>query len=120
MLDASKSITITCSWYDGNADVDRETSFTLDGVSVHFERAASASGSGITASYLAKIRIPFRSGYLPWEKWMEQQKAKPGNNAFWTLCIGATVLVDGESKTILRCHDNTGRRFCPHWYVEAR
>lgn len=120
MLDAVKSVTITCSWYDGTADTDREVSFTLDGVSVHIEHSAAQSTSGVTASNLARIRIPYRPGYLPSDLWIERQKSNHWNKKVWTLRIGDTILVDGEQKTILCWHDNTARRFEPHWYVEAR
>lgn len=120
MLDAVKSVTITCSWYDGTADADREVSFTLDGVSVHFDHSAAQSTGGVTASSLARIRIPYREGYLPSDQWMEKQKSKNGDENIWTLQIGDTIFVDGEKKAIMCWRDNTTRRFEPHWYVEAR
>ncbi len=120
MLDANKSVTITCSWYDGTADADQEVSFTLDGVSVHIDHSASLSTGGVATSDLARIRIPFRDGYLPPDLWIERQKSEPLNKKVWTLRIGDTILVNGEQKTILCWRDNTKRMFEPHWYVEAR
>lgn len=120
MLNANKSVTITCSWYDGTADVDQEVSFTLDGVSVHIDHSGSPSAGGVTASDLAKIRIPYCDGYIPEKQWIEHQRSAHRNEKAWTLRIGDTMLVDGEKKTIMRWHDNTSRRFEPHWYVEAR
>ncbi len=120
MLDANKSITVFCSWYDSTADADREVLFTLDGVSVHIDYSVSLSTGGITASDLAKIRIPFRDGYLPADLWIEQQKSEHPNKNIWTLRNGDTILVDGEQKTIMCWRDNTKRRFKPHWYVEAQ
>ena len=120
MLDANKSVTVTCSWYDGTADADQEASFTLDGVSVHIDHSASPSTGGVTASNLARIRIPYRDGYLPEDQWIERQKSTHWNKKVWTLRIGDTIFVNGEKKTIMRWHDNTNRRFEPHWYVEAR
>jgi len=120
MLDAVKSVTITCRWYDGTADTDQEISFALDGVSVHIDHSASPSTGGVTASSLAKVRIPYRDGYLPEDQWIERQTSEHGDKKIWTLRIGDTVLVDGEQKTIMCWRDNTNRRFEPHWYLEAR
>lgn len=120
MLDANRSITITCGWYDGAADADREVSLTIDGVSVHIEHSASQSSGGVTASDLARIRIPYRKGYLPEDLWIERQKSNHWDKDVWTLRIGDTILVDGEKKTVMCWRDNTKRRFEPHWYVEAR
>ena len=120
MLVANRSITITCGWYDGSADTDREASFTLDGVSVHIDHSASQSSGGVTASNLARIRIPFRDGYLPEDQWIKRQKSTHWNKKVWTLRIGDTILVEGEQKTIMCWRDNTKRRVEPHWYVEAR
>lgn len=120
MLDANRSVTVVNSWYDGAADTDREVSTVLDGVSTHFVHSASASSGGVIASDLAKIRIPFREGYLPEDQWLAQQKSDALEKSVWTLRVGDTVIVDGKRKTILCWHDNTGRRFNPHWYVEAQ
>jgi len=32
----------------------------------------------------------------------------------------STRIFSGKKKTIMRWHDNTNRRFEPHWYLEAR
>jgi hypothetical protein len=120
MLDANRTITITCTRYDGEMDIERDVSFTLDGVSIHTVHSGSASSGGVTASDLVKIRIPYRPGYLPEDQWEKWQKINPGNRSAWTLRVGDSVMVDGEKKTILSWHDNTRRRFEPHWYVEAR
>lgn len=120
MLGANRSVTIVNFWYDGDADADRKVSTVLDGVSTHFVHSASASGSGVTASDLAKIRIPYRKGYLSEDQWIERQKSDHADKNVWTLRIGDTVLVDGQRKTILCWRDNTGRRFEPHWYLEAQ
>lgn len=120
MLDADRSVTIICSWYDGTIDADRDETFTLSGVSVHFSHSASPSNGGTTSSDLAKIRIPYRTDYLPEDQWLAKQKSETAAKNVWTLRVGDTVLVDGQRMTILRWHDNTDRRFTPHWYVEAR
>lgn len=120
MLDANKSVTIICSWYDSTADADHEVSFALDGVSVHINHSASPSTGGVAASELAKIRIPYRDGYLPEDQWIKQQKSEHWNKKVWTLRIGDAIFADGEKKTIMCWRDNTNRRFQPHWYVEAR
>lgn len=120
MLGANRSVTIVNSWYDGASDTDREVSTTLDGVSTHFVHSASTSSSGVTASDLAKVRIPFREGYLPEDQWIARQKSDRQDKAVWTLRVGDAVLVGGQRKTILRWTDNTDRPFSPHWYVEAQ
>lgn len=120
MLDANKSVTITCSWYDGTADADKEETFALDGVSVHVDTSAATSTGGIAAADLAKIRIPFREGYVPADQWIQRRKDNHWDKKSWTLRIGDKITVDGSPKTITRVRDNTSRRFEPHWYVEAR
>lgn len=120
MLGADRSITVLCSRYDGAIGTDQEISFVLDHVSVHYAYAASPSTGGVTAADIVKIRIPYRLGYLPEDRWTEHQKAAPGDPSFWTLRLGDKIFVDGQSKTIMRFHDNTGRRFQPHWYVEVQ
>lgn len=120
MLDANKSVTITCSWYDGTADADKEETFALDGVSVHVDTSATTSTGGIAAADLAKIRIPFREGYIPAEQWIQRRKDNHWDKNSWTLRIGDKITVDGMQKTITRVRDNTCRRFEPHWYVEAQ
>lgn len=115
MLCADRTVAVVNGWYDSVADADKESVFTLDGVSVYFDRAANTTGGGVTASNLIKIRIPFREDYLPEDQWKQDHPADK-----WTLRLEGKVIVDGESRTILRIHDNTTRRFCPHWYVEVR
>ena len=114
MLDANKSVTVSCSWYDGAADVDREVSFVLRGVSVHVESSVATSTGGITADDLVKIRIPYRKGYVPEDQWSQKKQTS------WTLRIGEKIIVNDKTKTITRVRDNTSRRFEPHWYVEAQ
>lgn len=120
MLGANRSVTIVNFWYDGAADADREVSTTLDGVSIYVEAAASLASDRPEEADLAKIRIPYRLGYLSQEQWLDQQKSDSPEKDVWTLRVGDTVVIDGQRKTILRFRDNTARPFSPHWYVEAR
>ena len=165
MLGANRSIVVINSYYDPNTDTDTEVRTLLSGVSVHFENGAAPSNSGISATDLAKIRIPLHPNYLRADLWEEAQKAtivaNDGNVSIdgnigrmcynslgnicvcgknytvcmdayktahlcvstdtqWTLRTGDKIIVEGEQKTITRVHDNTCRRFEPHWYVEAQ
>lgn len=120
MLDANKSVTIVCSWYDGTADADKEETFVLDGVSVHIDTSVATSTGGAAAADLAKIRIPFRDRYISEDQWLQRRKDGHWDTKSWTLRLGDTIIVNGKQKTITRVRDNTCRRFEPHWYVEAQ
>lgn len=119
MLCVDRSITIINKYYDGIADEDKDVSTNLSNVSVYFDRAGTASSSGVTSTDLVKIRIPYRKGYLPENQWLSRRKDNQ-YCPYWTLRLGDTVVVNGVEKTILRCRDNTGPKLHPHWYVEAR
>ena len=119
MLGAVRSITVVNSYYDGSVDKDVEVSTALSDVSVYFDRAGTNSDSGVAASDLVKIRIPYRDDYFSEDQWLSRRKQNK-SSLDWTLRIGDTIIVDGKKKTILRFRDNTGRSFSPHWYVEAR
>lgn len=115
MLSAEKNVTIVNSYYDGDLDKDVEVRTVLKGVSVFFDHSAGALSTGIHSSDTVKIRIPFRDFYLRSDLWQEKK-----NSRRWTLRVGDKIIVDGESKTILRFRDNTDRRFARHWFVEAQ
>lgn len=113
MLLTDSTITLICSWYDSGADVDKSSSYVLDGVSVYLDNAVTTSSGGATASNLTKIRIPYREGYLPEDAWKGQSDS-------WTLRTGDRIVVNGKTMTIQRWRDNTLGRLSPHWYVEAK
>lgn len=115
MLGADQTVTIVNRWYDGTNDADREQEFRLDGVSVFYDCSAGTSNGGTSATDLVRIRIPFRKDYLPEDQWKQDHPADK-----WTLRLEDKVIVGGQSRTVLRIHDNTIRRFQPHWYVEVR
>lgn len=99
MLDANRSIVVINSYYDANADADKEVLTLLSGVSVHFENAAAPSSGGITAGNLAKIRIPMRPKFLRADLWEEARKAVVVAN-------DGDVAVDGNIGRM--CYDNLG------------
>lgn len=113
MLLTDSTVTLICSYYDSGADVDKSSSYVLDGVSVYLDNAAATSAEGAAASNLAKIRIPYRKGYLPEDAWKGQSDS-------WTLRTGDRIVVNGKTMTIQRWRDNTLGRLSPHWYVEAK
>ena len=110
MLLTDSTITLICSWYDSGADVDRTSSYALGGVSVYLDNAVTTSSGGATASNLAKIRIPYRAGYLPEDAW----KGQPDS---WTLRMGDRFVVNGMTMTIQRWRDNTVGLLSPLWFV---
>ena len=114
MLAADKTIKIINAWHNNRTDEHGEVTTRLDGCSAYFAHRAKAVAQGKNPADYCKIRIPYRSGYMPSTYW---EKHHPKNA--WTLRIGDRVTVDGQMMTIMLIRDNTLRYPDPHWYVEA-
>lgn len=101
MLCADQTVIITRLVYDGETDTEKEVTTTLGGVSIYEGLVATPGSGGVTSKDLVKIRVPYDllEGVV--------------------LEIGSKITVNGRPMTILRVHDNTKRRFSPHWYLEA-
>lgn len=127
-LIATHQIVLTMIDYDGESDMDVETTATLNGVSYELGRASSAGSQGLSRTGSFSCRIFSRSSkvggdfaeaaYRSPTEWAElEPKSRSG---LWTIRPGDKITADGTEYTVLHVQDNRGGRRFPHWQVEAQ